>query len=203
MLIKKTKSMKLRKLLVIGIAAALLSGCGFNPEKVETTTVQILEDGTLTQIVVDDFDKDYYDFDEFSKMASSEVTAFNIANGENSAVIKDIIRNDDSVKTIMTFDSDDDYMLFNGTTFFYGTVNEMLDAGFSLPGDMVSRDGDAIDADTFYDKEEQHVIVVSEKINIVAPYKIEYMSSGTELVNSKEADLSNVSDSLVYLLLVK
>ncbi len=194
---------KLNKILAIFMVASVVSGCGFNPEKTETSTIQLMEDGTIKQIIVDSFDKANYDFDELQKMASSEVTAFNIAYGEDSAVINSIVQDDTGVRSIMTFVSDEIYEEFNGETFFYGTVNEMLDAGYSLPGDLVTADGDAIDADTFYDKEEQHVIVLSERVNVVTPYKIEYMSSGAELVNSKEANLSGVSDSLIFLLLVK
>ena len=203
MFFKDFYNSKLNKVLAIFMVASAISGCGFSPEKAQTSTLQLLEDGTITQIIVDSFEKSNYDFDELQKMASSEVTAFNIAYGEDSAVINSLVQEDTGVRSIMTFATDEIYEEFNGETFFYGTVNEMLDAGYSLPGDLVTADGDAIDADTFYDKEEQHVIVLSERINIVTPYKIEYMSNGAELVNSKEADLSGVSDSLIFLLLVK
>jgi len=203
MFFNKFTHKKIATLLAVMTFSATVYGCGFSPEKVDTTTVKVNEDGTVLQVVLDSFSQDYYDFDELKKMSSSEVTAFNISFGEDSAVINSILQEDSGVRSIMTFSSDDAYENFNGETFFYGTVNEMLDAGYSLPGDMVTADGDPIDADKFYDKEEQHVLVLSEKINVVTPYKIEYMSNGAELVNSREADLSDVSDSLIFLLLVK
>ncbi|MCR4903782.1 MAG: hypothetical protein K6A23_13050 [Butyrivibrio sp.] len=194
---------KNRSAIALMLIVVFLTGCGFSPEKAENSTIRILEDGSITQIIIEDFEADSYDIDELKKMADSEVTAFNIANGEGSAKIQSIEQEDENVRAIMNFISDDIYTEFTEEVLFYGTVSEMLDAGYSLPGDMITPDGDPIDADQFYDKEEQHVIVLSEDINVVVPYKIEYMSNGTELVNSREANVSGVTDSLAFLLLVK
>ena len=67
---------------------------------------------------------------------------------------------------------------------------------------MVDKNGNVFDLG-YEDYLNKHIVITGEKTVIYTPYNIEYMTSGVELLDKKEADLTNVTTDLVQILLSK
>lgn len=185
------------------IPLILLPGCGSNNS--EVTSVTIGKKGNITSFICEDFSKEYYDAKEFEDMTLSEVSTYNSAY-VNQKINLDKVEYDEETKTIkvsMTYEAALDYSHFNNVTLFYGTVQEALDNGYDLSMNLVDASGNAFNKDDLSNYLDKHVVITSEKCNIIVPYNIEFMTSGVTLSSKKEAVLSAVTSDIVGLLLSK
>ncbi len=185
------------------LLSACLSGCG--DSSLDVSTVSVDKDGKVESVLYEDFDKEYYDVKELSDMTESEIAAFNV--GFDSPRIKlldaDVIDDETRVKLSMSYESAADYGEFNKVDFFYGTISEAQDAGYTVSKSLLNEKGDKMEESFIEDNLDRHIIITSEKTNIKAPYNIEYMTEGVALVEKKEARLSGVTRDSVQLLLSK
>ena len=137
-------------------------------------------------------------------MAAEEISYYNSEYDTPRIEIAEaeVIEDESVAKLVMTFENSSDYSHYNQTRLFYGTVQEAMDNGYELSSALVDKNGNKIDlgSDDFLDK---HIVITSEKTVIYTPYNIEYMTSGVALRDKKEADLTNVTNELVQMLLSK
>lgn len=178
-----------------------MTACG---KTYDTTGVAVNKEGKVTSVICADFTAPNYDVNELTDMATAEISEYN-SEYLSSKITMDPIKykeDDNSVKMIMTYNSAYDYAAFNHVSFFYGTVNEAIDKGYTIAGSMVSADGEKLPEDWKEQFGEKHVIICDEKTEVRTPYKIEYATEGVKLLGKKEADLSNI-DGVVQLLLSK
>ncbi len=184
------------------IGVSSLTGCGGDNRR--DTNLSISKDGRITNTIYEAFDRDYYDIDELSDMANREISYYNSEYDKPRIAISDVgVIEDDTIgKIVMTFETSSDYSHFNQTSLFYGTVQEAIDNGFELSGSLVDKNGNVFDLG-YEDYLNKHIVITGEKTVIYTPYNIEYMTSGVELLDKKEADLTNVTTDLVQILLSK
>ena len=184
------------------ISVTSLTGCGGDNRK--ETNLSISKDGKITNTIYEAFDKDYYDIDELSDMANREISYYNSEYDSPKIAISDVGLIEDKAigRIVMIFETSSDYSHFNQANLFYGTVQEALDKGFELSGSLVDKNGKVFDLEK-EDYLNKHIVITGEKTVIYTPYNIEYMTSGVELLDKKEADLTNVTTDLVQILLSK
>ena len=184
------------------ISVTSLTGCGGDNRK--ETNLSFSKDGKITNTIYEAFDKDYYDIDELSDMANREISYYNSEYDSPKIAISDVGLIEDKAigRIVMTFETSSDYSHFNQANLFYGTVQEALDKGFELSGSLVDKNGKVFDLEK-EDYLNKHIVITGEKTVIYTPYNIEYMTSGVELLDKKEADLTNVTTDLVQILLSK
>lgn len=184
------------------VCAMTLTGCGGDKQK--DTSLIISKDGKVTNTIFEAFDQEYYDIAELSDMAAEEISYYNSEYDTPRIEIAEaeVIEDESVAKLVMTFENSSDYSHYNQTRLFYGTVQEAMDNGYELSSALVDKNGNIIDlgSDDFLDK---HIVITSEKTVIYTPYNIEYMTSGVALRDKKEADLTNVTNELVQMLLSK
>ena len=184
------------------VCAMTLTGCGGDKQK--DTSLSISKDGKVTNTIFEAFDQEYYDIAELSDMAAEEISYYNSEYDTPRIEIAEaeVIEDEPVAKLVMTFENSSDYSHYNQTRLFYGTVQEAMDNGYELSSVLVDKNGNKIDlgSDDFLDK---HIVITSEKTVIYTPYNIEYMTSGVALRDKKEADLTNVTNELVQMLLSK
>ncbi len=180
-----------------------LAGCGDKRENV--TSVRIDKDGKVTNVIYEEFYKDYYDIQELSDMAASEISEYNVEYSSQKVTLEkaELVEDDSFAKLTMTYDSASDYSHFNQVSLFYGTIEEAMDKGYEVSKSLVNSSGDRIEASFIEENKGRHIIITSDKSNIIAPYNIEYMSNGVTLHDKKEAELTAVTTETVQLLLAK
>ena len=187
---------------VVSIFAVSICGCG--KEKNTETKLSINKEGNITSVIFDEFGKDYYDLSELQDMAADEISYYNSEYDEPKITLEESeLSEDGQVSLKMVYSNYIDYAHFNQVTFFYGTVAEATNKGFSVSGDLVGTDGRQIVLDEINDLNDRHIIITGDKTGIVAPYNISYTTKGVNVKDKKEADLSGVTVDVVQLLLSK
>ena len=182
--------------------SVILCGCG-SDDSLETR-ITIDKDGVITSTIYDDFLEEYYDISELEKMAENEISYYNSEYDSPRITLSDSKADDDGeVMLQMQFESSVDYSHFNQVTLFFGTVTEAKEKGFAISDNLVDSNGISLSMDEFSGLQDRHIIITSEKIKIISPYNIEYSTRNVKIKDKKEADLSEVSDETVQLLLSK
>ena len=188
--------------LVISFFAVSVSGCG--AKKVPETKLSIDKDGSIGSVIIEDFGEDYYQLSELEDMAADEISYYNSEYISPRIVLEESSLSEDGKASLtMNYSNYIDFAHFNQVTFFYGTVAEATDKGFSVSGDLVNSQGETISLDEIDDLNDRHIIITGDKTGIIAPFKISYMTKGVVLKDKKEADLSGVTADIVQLLLSK
>ena len=189
--------------LIAATVCSNITACG--AEKEQATCVEIDKDGKVTNVIYEAFDKEYYDIQELSDMAASEISEYNSEYSNQKIALEkaELVEDDSFAKLTMTYVSASDYSHFNQVSLFYGTVEEALDKGYTVSNTLVNSEGDSMDGSFIEEHKNRHIVITSDKSNIKTPYNIEYMSKGVTLNDKKEAVLSAVTADTVQLLLSK
>ncbi len=188
---------------VLLLPSVLLMGCGNS--KIETTTLNIDKNGKVRSTIVEEFGESYYDLQELSDMAAKEASAYNSEYINEKVFLESVTEDEESkvVTMVMSFNSTSDYSHFNQVSLFYGTVQEALDKGYKVSDELVDKDGQNLGADALKDNLDKHIVITTDRSNIITPYNISYMTKGIRLKSKKEAVLADVSADTVQLLLAK
>ncbi len=182
--------------------SVILCGCG--SEDSRETRITIDKDGVITSTIYDDFLEEYYDISELEDMATREISYYNSEYDSPKITLSDSKATDDGeVMLSMQFDSYVDYSHFNQVTFFYGTLADAKESGFTISDNLLDSNGLKLSNEQALELQDRHIIITSDKTKIVAPYSIEYATKDVVIKDKKEADMSEVSDDIVQLLLSK
>lgn len=141
-------------------AAYLLLGCGSGD--LETTadmsTVSIKKDGTIEHMIIDRFDKEYYDIDELPAKMQEKIDSS--SNGTDNIVLESAEEKDGKIIVKMIYKTGEDYTQCNNRELFYGTVAEASAMGFSVRN-IFAEDGTAMnDTKQIW---ENHVVIIQTK----------------------------------------
>lgn len=179
----------------IVILLMLSAGCGLgtNISKMDTSTIQIGKDGSVDNLIVEDFDEGLYSIDELKEMTDQEITSYNLANEEDSVQVKDIKLEDGKARMEMTFKTAEDYAGFTYEKLTYEAVSSAKLRGQSIVN-LVDTDGNAVPSEAIDALSDEHIIVTSNKDKLVLPYKVKYVSAGVVIEKSNVVDLSQVGD---------
>jgi len=196
----------MKKIAVVFMTATIfvvLAGCG--EKKEDITSIKIDRKGKITNVIYEDFPEKKYNLEEFEIDLSAKVKAFNEECLDEKITVDTVEKVDETskIKVVMKYDSPDEYKQFNDKVFFYGTVKEAQEAGYTLTDRLVDREGKASGKDILKKYKNKHVIIMEDKVGIVVPYKIDYITRGATFSGKKEADLAGCRTQLVQLLLSK
>lgn len=196
----------------IGIAllclvTVLLTGCSQTgePEVLEATTITVDKNGGMTYYLVGEFDKDYYDLAELTDMATEEAAEFSGNAGDHSSVkvnrVETLQNDQGKVLIVYEFDGTDSFNEFNGSRFFYGTVDEAVSRGYLKGITLTGVDGDSAKTEAEIKQEgTKKLIVTDEKAVIYCPAKVAYLSEGAVLKEDGSVDTTG-ADGEVYILM--
>lgn len=191
--------MKKRMFVLFMIAVILFAGgCAFGNSNVTQDTIIVNKKGTLSGVIVEDFDKDYYNGEELSRMIQEEVAAYD-ASLEKVKLNKFEITEENKAYADIYYATDEDYKAFNDTEFFCGTVSAAYDAGYSFVDMQSVNSGESgLDAKAVLEKGAMNVVIFSEPVVVKVPGKIAYISEGVLATGKKEAQTE--SEGIFYII---
>lgn len=192
---------KNRLLLAVMALSMLFGGCAFF-EEVDTTTISVDKKGAVTETIIEDFDKEYYDVEELKQMVNQEITEYNSrfsAEGNVELDSCETIAEGAQIKVVITYKSSTDYMEMNGRELFAGTVSDAYNAGYEFVT-MQSADGQSVDAAKVLELGDKYMVISEEAISIRAAGKILYVSEGVSIVGDKTAVLPDDGEKLSYII---
>ncbi|MBE5827739.1 MAG: hypothetical protein E7307_14040 [Butyrivibrio sp.] len=189
--------------LAMAMALLTMTGCGQGANEVSSVTID--KDGHISNVIYETFDKEYYSLEELSEMASKEVSEYNSEYISPKISLDKVETVDDGafVKLSMNYDSASDFSNFNDESLFYGTLEEAEAAGYRMSGELIDSNGVKIESSFAQDHPDRHIIITTDKSNIIAPFNIEYTSKGVTLLGKKEAVLESTTADSIQLLLSK
>ena len=188
---------------VMSFTVTGLTACG--KESAGVSSVSIDKDGKVTNVLYEEFDKDYYSLDELTNMAEDEISDYNSEYETQRIMLSEanLLEDESVVKLTMDFESTSDYSFYNQVDLFYGTVEEARNSGYELNLNLVDDKGEKIDPSIIDKNPDRHIIITNDKTNIKTPYNIQYMSKGVTCQGKKEAELHSVTAEYAQLLLSK
>lgn len=194
-----------RKLMVgLVLSMAAFAGCGVAklPDVVESTSLSIDKTGAITSYMVDVFDRDYYALDELESACREDVAVYNAKHqsGENAPLVleqvSEVSENEGLVMVSYSYDNAETYQTYNKRTFFYGTVEQAIEAGYdfeALNQVLLSPKGSkSIVSSGLKDIAQKHVILLAEATRVYCPYKVAYISENAEALEDGSIDTAGI-----------
>ena len=184
-----TRKWIMRALCILCLAA-MLTGCGREPEVTETT-IEVKKNGQVVHTIIEDFSESYYNLDELESTIQQACDTYNASAGKEAVVLKAAEENDDSA-----------YSAFNKLALFVGTVKDAFNAGYDLNVTLSSLkgDGEQIGKEDLLKMGEKHIAVVREAVNVRVWDKVRYGSEDVEATaNAKTVSVTD-ADMLTYIL---
>lgn len=188
------------------LAGLLLAGCGGTkiPEVVDTTSIEITDEGAVTSYLVDVFDKDYYVLSELKDMVIEEAAQYNTEHqtGEQVPVTVEKVENSGSkVIVVQKYDSADTFADYNANDLFYGTVEEALRKGYSPDGDLKSvKDGSLLSGDMLTENLKRHILITDYKAKLYCPDKVTHISENAVYCDDGSVDGLAAEGTIVVLM---
>ncbi len=189
------------------LCALFLSGCGEAklPDVIQTPTVSVTREGAVAVWLLGDFDKDYYSISELTDMAVSEAAQFCGAKKRDTAAVVDKVENvQGSATKVMVsykFDSGDSCSEFLGNVFFYGTVGEAIQKGYSMDVIMRSVDDNSLFTEAqLRQAGDRYLVITDISADIYCPAVVTHISNGA-LLNEDKSVNPSAAEGLVYILM--
>lgn len=128
--------MKMMKRWKVGVCifamSVLLTACGEKELTVDTNTLYIKSDGTLTEASFELFQESYYDAAELEAYVKDEVHSYNYKNVREAIAVDKVEVQDNVAAAYLTYQTVDDYVAFNEADMFSGTVKQAMDEGYDF-----------------------------------------------------------------------
>ena len=206
--------------LVLMISAGL-GGCQKKPEEPwvpEDTAIQVQEDGTLKETIIDRLDQSYYDPAELESLIRSSADTYNMENGEGSVTVDEFTAEGNSITVRMTYLSSKDYRDFNQMPFYNGSMLEAEMEGFRFTENFIKVNkgiagSEEITPDEPLSHKEYSVLIMDASYMAEVPGDVMYVSlnarpadrrivmpaaAGTETAEETEAEGLVLPSSAVY-----
>ena len=177
---------------VILVLIAVTDSVGSN--EYTASTVELLKNGKIRVTSVESFDQDYYDAEELEETVKDAISEY------GDGVSQDYLDvSDGSAKLILTYDSAEDYVAFNGTDLFFGTVAEAEEAGYdfqSIMSAVSQEDTSKILTEATLDQLlENEVLILFEQADVVTWKDMLYATSNLGVTDSTHATaIDTISD---------
>jgi hypothetical protein len=185
------KKLSLAAGLVAGVL--LLGGCEqfgrteWTPQ--ESDAISIHTDGSITEIVKEELDADYYSADELEQMITTEVQAYNTKNGADSVTVTEFTVENGTVNLTMDYITAADYAQFNQTELYYGSmINAQLegylfDVSFKVVKDGVVQ-GDTVTGSEVIKSMDKNVLILRGPMEVKLPGDVLYTSDNADVLDS-------------------
>ena len=184
----------LSALTAAGLALCLMTGCekkarqDWTPDR---TAVQISQDGTLTETIIDTLNQSYYSPDELSSMIKSSISDYTAEHGAGTVREGSWQTEHGQVMLVLTYASAKDYRDFNHIPFFNGSMLNAEMAGYEFNQSFLrvedGKTGDTMDNKEPLSHKEYQVLVTDFSHAVQVPGKITYISSNAQLLDAYTA----------------
>ncbi len=208
--------MRYRVLLAAFLCMAVLAGCSgkkVNLANVTESTVGINADGSVDEVVIESFDKDYYSLEELTDFVNEAVAVFNEANpqeqpenqknGEAAAAItvQAVEENEDekTARMALSYLNTDIYNGFNGTGLQFMSVEEAASEDSIAGTDLISvKTGEPAAFGDLAGSEKLYVVCTSESLQIRTSGRIVYYSEAASLIDDHTVSTAEGQSVIVF-----
>ena len=179
-------------------AIIFFTGCGVRiPDVIVQDSVIINRDGTLSEYIIEPFDRDRYEVAELYAMADKEAREYCNDHGQDRVKLQtvEIMEQDPSqVRVVFTYISPKDYSAYNEGEILYGQVKDYPD----VISDSRFQAGVLPD-----EKEkllEKHILITDVKAVFYCPWQVKYASTGVVIDENGSADTRGCEGTAIIIL---
>ncbi len=189
--------------LILILCICMVCGCTEKKTDVDTTTVFIHKDGSITDAIVEEFTAGYYDAAELQTMTNKELTAYNQSTGDtNSAVLSQYQVADGIAKVFVDFKTIQDYSAFNETNCYFGTIADAYEAGYDLDVTLKNIAGDkTADKNTLLEMGKNKILILEEHVDVITYKRILYKSANVDMIDDNHARISDEAEGYAYIVI--
>ena len=157
---------------------SVLAGCGGSVPA--ESTIALDKKGKITDTIVEEFDKDFYDSEELQSEIESELAEYNKNFAADHVTLKKFEVKDGTATLQLVFDGSEYYEDYMEMTLFTGTVAEARAEGYELTGELLGADGAQTSLDSLDSADEAQVLVLEtdETVQVQTPGTILAVSAG-------------------------
>ena len=194
---------RMTALLLLLFVVSALAGCGKEEDEYEETAIIINGKGVVVNEIVEPFDKSYYDENELRDIIDKELTVYCRNINDEDACRLDSLSVREAVATArIEFADYEAYAGFNDVDFFYGTVNEAMEKGYTTDVTLKSAEDDTtIGRYEFEALGENRMVVVSEPVLVKIPGKITYTTANIDVIDKSSARMASDSVGVGYIVI--
>ena len=175
----------MKKTAVISLLTAILCLAGCNSiEDAKETTVTIDKNGSVVQLVKEDFPSDQYDGEELTETVNQQLSEYNLDAGAENIILKSSEIAENKVTMLLEYVEDDDYRKFNNIDFYAGDVSTAVDEGYGFDGKFYTSQKKDVRIGTIPDVcMDDKVIIIKEPLTVQVPGELLYVSANMEIVD--------------------
>lgn len=183
----------------MAILVCCLAGCGDEEAVYDTTTLIVNSDGTMTEVAVEAFDKEYYNASELESYAKSEVQDYNYKKVSTQILLEGVEVEDGVAKVTMSYKTDEDYREFNEDELFVGTVKEAMEEGYSFDKTFtVYGKEEAVSVAKATEVSTYGIVITTQAMDVIVPNKILYISDNVTAQSKKKATAAGEECYIIY-----
>ncbi len=188
----------MKKPVIVALACVLgveiLAGCGAT--KAETNTLVLQKGGKLTEMIAEDFSKDYYDEEELKSFMDEAVDSYVADHEKGSVKMSGYKVEEGKAYLTLKYADAESYADFKGVDLFCGTVVQAQTEGYKFDTSFVSVEEGEVkntaDAKEVLSADKSQVLILHENITVQVPGTIQYVSAeGTEVTAKDTVKISN------------
>ncbi|MCR4750371.1 MAG: hypothetical protein K5877_11340 [Lachnospiraceae bacterium] len=187
---------KIRLAALLTLTAILLMGCS-SEFKTDESAIKVNKNGTVVAASIEEFDKSYYSEEELSTFVKNSIEEYQKANGASTVKMESLKVEEGKATLFINYETPTDYAKFNGEELFVGTVLDAMAAGYNLNGTYYTVDGVTLGSTTTIDfiDDDLKVVIVKEKVRVIVPGKIKYISDNLTIVDKNTVTPSDKNAS--------
>ncbi len=176
-----------------------LAGCGDQETSYDTTTLVVKDDGTFVEVVVEPFDKEYYDASELESFVQNEIQEYNLRKVSTQLSLEGVEVEDEIAKVSISYKTDEDYRNFNEGTVFVGTVREAINEGYQFDQTFRAYEKtEDVSVAQVTENGNYGIVITAEAINVALPDKILYISENVVTNGKKSAQTAAGECYIIY-----
>lgn len=171
--------------------SAILAACGDKELAVDTNTLYMKSDGTVTEASFELFEESYYDAAELEEYVKEEVRAYNYKNVKEAIAVDKVEVQDKVAAVYLTYQTAEDYIAFNEAELFAGTVKKAMDAGYDFDTEFVSYEkGEEARLLEVTETGANRILILDATIDVRVDGTILFVSSNVQKKDKKNVSLT-------------
>lgn len=176
---------------------SVLAGCGGSVPA--ESTIALDKKGKITDTIVEEFDKDFYDSEELQSEIESELAEYNKNFAADHVTLKKFEVKDGTATLQLVFDGSEYYEDYMEMTLFTGTVAEARAEGYELTGELLGADGAQTSLDSL-DEAQVLVLETDETVQVQTPGTILAVSAGGNVSVTGKKQAAVADGGLSYII---
>lgn len=194
--------MKINVFYILLLSVLLLSGCSGNknlvPEDIKVSTLLIKENSEIQSAIVGDFEKPYYNEEDFKTFVKEEIEDYNQNQTKEVVDVSFFEIKEKQAKVVLNFADMKNYALFNNVFAKYISIEEALKEK-NIPDEFICmKTKKKVTKEEALKEKKYKAIMVKEPLDIKVEGKIKYYANSV-LLNDKAVHSADEGISVVVI----